>query len=86
MASSSSTTAVLCEDQTMPESPLPQQLTLKLRARRPRVRWADGVVDNEELQRKKSKCCCQYHKPQEFDESSDDEAGTHALSDGESCP
>uniref|UniRef100_A0A6V2LVF3 Protein phosphatase 1 regulatory subunit 11 n=1 Tax=Emiliania huxleyi TaxID=2903 RepID=A0A6V2LVF3_EMIHU len=52
----------------------PAHLTLKLRtARRRRVRFAEDVVDNEDLGRKKSKCCCQYHRPKAFDESSDEE-------------
>ena len=55
----------------------PKQLTLKLRARRRRVRWADDVVDNEDLGRKRSKCCCQYHRPRAFDESSDEEEIDH---------
>jgi protein phosphatase 1 regulatory subunit 11 len=37
------------------------------------VHFAEEVVDNEELGRKKSKCCCQYHRPKAFDESSDEE-------------
>jgi len=69
-SSTSTTTEVL------PAAPAaaPTHLTLKLRpARRRRVRFADEVVDNEELGRKKSKCCCQYHRPKAFDESSDEE-------------
>ena len=35
-------------------------------------KWADmkDVEDNEDLCRKKSKCCCVYHKPRRPDESS----------------
>ncbi|KAM0790487.1 hypothetical protein ACM66B_003362 [Microbotryomycetes sp. NB124-2] len=44
-----------------------------------RVRWQQDVVDNEGLGRKKSKICCIYHKPKEFDESSDE-----SCSDGDS--
>ncbi|SCZ89914.1 BZ3500_MvSof-1268-A1-R1_Chr1-3g01658 [Microbotryum saponariae] len=60
---------------------------LRLRGRAlpggPRVQWQDDVVDNEMLNRKKSKICCIYHKPKEFDESSSDESGSEsASSDG----
>ncbi|CAI2166413.1 16057_t:CDS:2 [Funneliformis geosporum] len=51
--------------------------TLKLRGRpsdNRKVKWDDGVVDNEGLGRKKSKICCIYHKPRAFDESSDEES------------
>ena len=40
----------------------PQHLTLRLRKRR-RVRFSEETVDNEEMCRKKSKCCCIYHAP-----------------------
>ena len=43
---------------TEPAAPL----VLKLRGKRTRrLRWADDVVDNEDLDRKKSKCCCIFH-------------------------
>ncbi|KAI0248864.1 phosphatase inhibitor-domain-containing protein [Lactifluus subvellereus] len=51
--------------------------TLRLRGGlrdRPRVAWGEDVVDNEGLGRKKSKICCIYHKPREFDESSSSES------------
>ena len=51
----------------------PQHLVLKLKPRRRKVRFGDDVVDNEELCRKKSKCCCIYHRPLAFGESSDEE-------------
>ncbi|XP_017030114.1 E3 ubiquitin-protein ligase PPP1R11 [Drosophila kikkawai] len=37
---------------------------------RRRVCFHEGVVDNEHLNRRKSKCCCIYRKPHAFDESS----------------
>lgn len=47
-----------------------------------RVSWAEDVIDNEHLGRKSSKCighlallmvgCCIYHKPREWDESSEE--------------
>ncbi len=45
----------------------PQQLSMRLKkARKRRVRWAEDVVDNEDLCRKKSKCCCIFHRPEPF--------------------
>eukprot|EP00042_Codosiga_hollandica_P021318 m.73749 g.73749 ORF g.73749 m.73749 type:complete len:104 (-) comp50305_c0_seq4:975-1286(-) len=38
----------------------------------PRVKWDEGTVDNEHMNKKKSKRCCIYHKPRAFDESSDE--------------
>lgn len=29
----------------------------------PRVRWTEGTIDNEYMNKKKSKCCCIYTKP-----------------------
>ncbi|KAH8287458.1 hypothetical protein KR054_007869 [Drosophila jambulina] len=34
------------------------------------VNFHEGVIDNEHLNRRKSKCCCIYRKPHAFDESS----------------
>lgn len=51
--------------------------TLHLRLARPhnprRVGWQSGTVDNEHMNKKKSKCCCVYRKPRPFGESSSDE-------------
>ncbi|GLH00689.1 Uncharacterized protein GBIM_06988 [Gryllus bimaculatus] len=46
------------------------RLTLRKPKTRKAVQWTTGTVDNEHLNRKKSKCCCQYTKPKAFDESS----------------
>lgn len=35
-----------------------------------RVRWREDTVDNEGMNKKKSKCCCVYQKPLQFGESS----------------
>ncbi|KJR83899.1 type 1 protein phosphatase-activating protein YPI1 [Sporothrix schenckii 1099-18] len=40
------------------------------------VQWAEGVVDNEGMNRKKSKVCCIYHRPRAVDESSDDSSSS----------
>ena len=36
-----------------------------------KVKFSSETVDNEGMGRKKSKCCCVYHKPHNFDQSSD---------------
>ena len=38
-----------------------------------RVSWTTDTVDNEMLNRKKSKCCCVYKKPRGWDESSSED-------------
>uniref|UniRef100_A0A4Y0BKH9 E3 ubiquitin-protein ligase PPP1R11 n=1 Tax=Anopheles funestus TaxID=62324 RepID=A0A4Y0BKH9_ANOFN len=47
---------------------------LRLRLQKPRngkkVQWTNGTVDNEHMNKKKSKCCCIYVKPRVFGESS----------------
>ncbi|BGP58196.1 hypothetical protein JCM8202_004735 [Rhodotorula sphaerocarpa] len=47
-----------------------------------RVQWTQETVDNEGLNRKKSKICCIYHKPKPYDESSDESGSDSADSDG----
>lgn len=46
------------------------------------VRWASDVVDNEHLNRKKTKICCIYHPSTEFGES--EEESLSESSDGNS--
>ncbi|KAF5104944.1 hypothetical protein DV451_000105 [Geotrichum candidum] len=41
------------------------------RGERPGVRWTDDVIDNEHMNKKKSKICCIFHKTREFDSDSD---------------
>lgn len=52
--------------------------TVRLRLRRPKsskkVQWTQGTVDNEHMNKKKSKCCCIYEKPKNFGESSSEES------------
>ncbi|KAL5483903.1 hypothetical protein EMCRGX_G020323 [Ephydatia muelleri] len=40
-----------------------------------RVQWQEGVVDNEFLGKKSSKCCCIYSPPQKFGEAEDSDSG-----------
>ncbi|XP_063794381.1 E3 ubiquitin-protein ligase PPP1R11 [Pseudophryne corroboree] len=60
---------VTTESEAQPE---PRSLTLKLRKRKPdkKVEWTCDTVDNENLGRRSSKCCCIYEKPRAFGESS----------------
>ncbi|XP_060595767.1 E3 ubiquitin-protein ligase PPP1R11-like [Ruditapes philippinarum] len=68
-SSSSSTQVVEVERTTSP--------TLQLKLRKPKndkkVKWSNETVDNEHLNKKKSKCCCIYEKPRMFGESSDED-------------
>ncbi|KAI0035391.1 phosphatase inhibitor-domain-containing protein [Vararia minispora EC-137] len=50
---------------------------------RPRVKWDEGVIDNEGMEKKKSKICCIYHKPKQFDESSDESSSDEDDSDSD---
>jgi protein phosphatase 1 regulatory subunit 11 len=60
-----------------------------------RVTWDEGVIDNENLNKKSSKSepwkyeslilvCCIYHKPREVGESSSEEEGSSSSSSEES--
>lgn len=56
------------------------------------MRWTDDVVDNEHMNKKKSKICCIFHPQREFGEcSSDSDSGLSDSSDesgderGRSC-
>jgi hypothetical protein len=48
--------------------------TLRLVLRKPKkakkVAWTETTVDNEHMNKRKSKCCCIYKKPHVFGESS----------------
>lgn len=39
---------------------------------RPSVRWESGVIDNEHMNKKKTKICCIFHPQQEFDDAEHD--------------
>ncbi|KAJ2682007.1 hypothetical protein IWW39_006164 [Coemansia spiralis] len=52
-----------------------------------RVQWAEDTVDNEHLNRKKSKVCCIFRRQRQFDESDSDEScGSGSSSGGEDSP
>lgn len=52
--------------------------------RRRQIQWAETVIDNEGLGRKKSKVCCIYHKPRAVGESSSEEDSSSSDSDASS--
>ncbi|XP_054284953.1 E3 ubiquitin-protein ligase PPP1R11 [Macrosteles quadrilineatus] len=70
----SNTVTVVEEENASAQQDLP---TLRLRLKKPKskkqVKWGEDTVDNEHLNKKKSKCCCIYNKPRAFGESSDSE-------------
>ncbi|XP_071538731.1 E3 ubiquitin-protein ligase PPP1R11 isoform X2 [Panulirus ornatus] len=48
---------------------------VRLKLHKPRtkkVSWTNDTIDNENMGKKKSKCCCVYVKPHELNESSSD--------------
>jgi len=51
---------------------------------RKRIQWAEDVVDNEGMGKKKSKVCCIYHAPRGIDESSDESSSDSSGSDSDS--
>ena len=52
----------------------PECVKLKLsKSKKKKVSWTTETVDNETMNKKKSKCCCIYNKPTEFGVSSEEE-------------
>ncbi|CAK1603593.1 unnamed protein product [Parnassius mnemosyne] len=74
-------TAVTTASSQIPEAPVEPVAVITLRPNRTQTRkkvvWTEDTVDNENMNKKKSKCCCIYEKPRRFgeseSESSDDE-------------
>lgn len=68
-ASSSLTQTIQQQPSTSP--------VLQLKLRKPKndkkVKWTTETVDNEHMNKKKSKCCCIHEKPRIFGESSDED-------------
>jgi len=53
----------------------PPTLRLKLKKEeRKKVQWTSETVDNEHMNKKKSKCCCVFVKKRPFGESDSDES------------
>ncbi|CEM33346.1 unnamed protein product [Vitrella brassicaformis CCMP3155] len=70
-------TAVVTVQAAVPAPPAEQLqlLTLQPAPQHHNVTWEEGTVDNEHMDKKKSKKCCIYHKPREFGESSSESEG-----------
>lgn len=78
LSSSSSTTLVL-----RPQVTDGQVVHLKLKKPKnnhKQVSWDAHTVDNEHLNKKKSKCCCIYEKPKKFGDPKDSD-----ISDDDEC-
>lgn len=76
MASRQQTTSTTTETNASSRPNLPPTLVLELNPTPetgPRVRWTEGTVDNEHLNKKKSKCCCIYTKPHDPQTMTDDD-------------
>lgn len=54
----------------------------KSKQKKPKVRWTQDVVDNEHMNKKKTKICCIFHPQRSFDE---EEAHDHDHG-GHGCP
>ena len=67
------------EQQTATSSGVERLSPVTLKLRKPkqekRVNWTNDTIDNEHLNKKKSKCCCVYEKPKQMDESSSESEG-----------
>ncbi|XP_049872221.1 E3 ubiquitin-protein ligase PPP1R11-like [Pectinophora gossypiella] len=71
------TSAVATIPPQLQEEPAEPVAVITLRPTKPQERkkvvWTEDTVDNENMNKKKSKCCCIYEKPRKFDESSSEE-------------
>ena len=56
------------------------RLRLKPDKKGRKVQWTSETVDNEHLGRKKSKCCCVFHKKRPFGQSDSEDSD-----EGENC-
>ncbi|KFM80032.1 Protein phosphatase 1 regulatory subunit 11, partial [Stegodyphus mimosarum] len=65
----SSTIVLEAEEAETPAVPS-VRMKLKKPKGKKKVAWSPDTVDNENMNKKKSKCCCIYEKPREFGESS----------------
>lgn len=69
-------TPTICQTETNQNIRVnPPTLVLELNQTNPRVRWSEETIDNEHLNKKKSKCCCIYTKPHD-PQSPDEHAAT----------
>ena len=82
-ASSSSSAFTVPADFPAAASLPPTHLRLKLKRRVRKVRFTEDTVDNEDLCRKKSKCCCIFHRQRSFDSDGSGDDGSNQGSDCE---
>ncbi|KAK9098443.1 hypothetical protein Syun_025488 [Stephania yunnanensis] len=79
----SSTTTTITLENPSQQHQQPQALVLRLSrqpsAKKKKVSWKEGTVDNEFLQRKSSKKCCIFHKQKPFDEDDSDDDDDQCL-------
>lgn len=68
-----SSTITEVDTETITESTLRLKLTKTKTKSSRRVSWSTETVDNEFLNKKKSKCCCIFHKTKNWDESSSED-------------
>ncbi|KAF6069627.1 Protein phosphatase inhibitor family protein [Candida albicans] len=52
----------------------------KKKKKAPKVRWTEGTVDNEHMNKKKTKICCIFHPQRSFDEEVEDDKHNHSCS------
>lgn len=67
-------TVVECEEERTSQEPPAVRLKLRKPKSDKKVKWDADTVDNEHMNKRKSKCCCIYKKPKAFDESSSSES------------
>lgn len=69
-------TLQLHEPSTSEEPSQGQTVTLRLAPRmKKKVSWREDTVDNEHMQKKKSKICCIFHKDDDCDSDDGDDCG-----------
>lgn len=79
----SSTTLVL-----RPQATDSQVIHLKLKKPKnshKQVSWDEHAIDNEHLNKKKSKCCCIYTKPKKLRDHGEDESSESDHDECDSC-
>jgi len=68
---------------TVVESRAQASPNVVLKLRKPetdkKVKWDEQTVDNEHMNKKKSKCCCIYEKPKLFGEDSSEDDSDHGC-------
>lgn len=80
-------TQTVTESETESREQTPQRvLHLRKPKNKPRVRWTEETVDNEHMNKKKTKICCIFHPQQDFDHecsesSSSDDSESDASGD-----